>query len=412
MHWMIYGKTVCYSNEAVLRVVKELSVPKSGKRVAIFSNKTLDYYIEEEANHDVFALTQDTGRSLATLSSGEKKKALLTYLLKQKPECIILDNPFDNLDVETRSDLRARLNEFSASVQLLQIVRRFEDCLETIGNIVFLKDDEVVFKGEKSAFDVNQYHSEHPFPNKVPDAPYSYDLKSDELVVFNNVSVQYEGRPVLNHVNWQVKRGEFWQLKGPNGSGKTTILTMINGDNPKAFGQDIWLFGRKKGRGETVWDVKKNIGYFTPAMILRFRTSCTLEEMVISGLLDSIGLYQKVTDLQRDLAREWIDFIGLKQEADHNFVNASDIVQRLVLIARAMIKHPPLLILDEPTACLDDESSLFLSQLINRIASESSTAILFVSHRDESGLNPEQILTLTPGEGGSVATIQKVLLFN
>lgn len=405
MHWMIYGKTVSYVNESVLQVVKQLGDTKNGHKVAIFSNKTLDYYIEEEANHDVFVLTEETGRSLATLSSGEKKKALLTYLLKQEPECIILDNPFENLDVETRSELRARLNELSASVQLILIARRFDDCLETIGDMVFLKDDEVVFKGEKRAFDIHQIHSNHHFPNKVPDAPHPFDLKTDELVVFNNVSVQYEGRPVLNHVNWQVKQGEFWQLKGPNGSGKTTMLTMINGDNPKAFGQDIWLFGRKKGSGETVWDIKKNIGYFTPSMILRFHTYCTLEDMVISGLLDSIGLYQKVSDLQRDLAREWIDFMGLKQVAHSNFADASDIVQRMVLIARAMIKHPPLLILDEPTAGLDDESSLFLSQLINRIASESRTAILFVSHRVESGLHPERILTLTPGEGGSVATM-------
>lgn len=405
MHWMIYGNTVSYDQEGVLQLVKELGVAEGGKRVAVFSNKTLDYFIEEEAIHDVFSLTADTGRSLATLSSGEKKKALLAYLLKQSPECMILDNPFENLDVETRLELRSRLNELSASVQLILIVRRYEDGLDAIGNLIYVRDHAVVFKGNPRAFDIDQYQVHHHFPNKVPDAPYVYDLHGDALVVFRDVSVQYEGRPVLTRVSWEVKRGEFWQLKGPNGSGKTTMLTMINGDNPKAFGQDIWLFGRKKGSGESVWDIKKNIGYFTPAMILRFRTFCSLEDMVISGLLDSIGLYRKVTDLQRDLAREWIDFMGLKHLAGSNFVEASDIVQRMVLIARAMIKHPPLLILDEPTAGLDDESALFLSQLINRIASESRTAILFVSHRQEPGLHPERILTLTPGDEGSVATI-------
>jgi molybdate transport system ATP-binding protein len=404
MHWIIYGKSVSYGNEAVIKVIDELSVAESKHEMAVFSNKTLDYYIEEEAIHDVLALTQDTGRSLATLSSGEKKKALLTFLLKQEPKCIILDNPFENLDIETTSQLRARLAELSDSIQLIQLVRRYDDSLETIGNLVFMKDNEVAFKGYRNLFDINQYQPSHHFPNKVPDAPYRYDLKEDELVVFKNVCVQYEGRPVLNHVNWKVKRGEFWQLMGPNGSGKTTMLTMINGDNPKAFGQDICLFGRKKGSGESVWDIKKNIGYFTPSMILRFKTTCSLEDMIISGLLDSIGLYQKVTDLERDLARLWIDFMGLKEVAHSNFVTASDIVQRMVLIARAMIKHPPLLILDEPTAGLDDESSFFLAQLINRITMESETAILFVSHRKERGLNPERLLTLTPTEAGSVAT--------
>lgn len=388
-----------------MRVIEELGVMESGTRVAVFSNKTLEHFIEEEAKHDDFALTQDVGRSLSTLSSGEKKKTLLRYLLKQAPECIILDNPFENLDLESRSELRARLNKLSASVRLVLIVRRYDDCLDAIGNIVYINDNKVVYIGEKSAFDINQAHSGRRFSNKVPAAPYPYDLNDDKLVVFNDVCVQYNGRPVLNHVNWLVKPGEFWQLKGPNGSGKTTMLTMINGDNPKAYGQDIWLFGRKKGSGESVWDIKKNIGYYTPSMVLRFSTFCTLEDMVVSGLVDSIGLYQKVTDLQRDLAREWIDFIGLSDVANSNFVDASDIVQRMVLIARAMIKHPPLLILDEPTAGLDDESSLFLSQLINRIASESHTAILFVSHRDEKGLKPQRTIILTPGEAGSVASI-------
>ena len=181
---------------------------------------------------------------------------------------------------------------------------------------------------------------------------------------------------------------------------------MIDGDNPKAFGQDICLFGIKKGSGETVWDIKKNIGYFTPAMMELFKARRhTAQGMIIGGLLDSIGLYHIPTDAQKNIANQWLKLLALEKKEKQAFIDLSQVEQRLILIARAMVKHPPLLILDEPSNGLDDNAAQLLVSLINKIAQESNTALLYVSHRQEQGLMPDKKLELHPDNLGSTATI-------
>ena len=215
------------------------------------------------------------------------------------------------------------------------------------------------------------------------------------------MTVKYEERVIVKDINWTINAGEFWQLVGPNGSGKTTLLTMINGDNPKAYNQDLTLFGRKKGTGETVWSIKQKIGYLTPSMTDLFNTRHTLEQMIISGFTDSIGLYKEPSDIQIRLADEWLELIEMSQLKKRVFCQLSLGQQRLALVARAMVKHPPLLILDEAMSGLDDHNASVVTNLINKIASESKTAILYVSHRIEEGLLPEHIFELTPSESGS-----------
>jgi molybdate transport system ATP-binding protein len=222
-----------------------------------------------------------------------------------------------------------------------------------------------------------------------------------------DVTVAYEERPILNGINWTIKPGEFWQLIGPNGSGKSTLLTMIDGDNPKAFGQEIYLFGQLKGTGETVWDIKKKLGYFTPSMMELFKARRhKAEGMIIGGLHDSIGLYHTPSAAQQDLAGKWLKVIGLECKSKVAFVDLSQVEQRMVLIARAMIKHPPVLILDEPSNGLDDYSAAMLVTLINKIAQESRSTILYVSHRSEDGLQPDHILELIPSPDGSAALVR------
>ena len=215
----------------------------------------------------------------------------------------------------------------------------------------------------------------------------------------------YGEKAVLHNINWDIKAGEYWELAGKNGSGKTTILSMITGDNPKGYGQEIFLFGTKKGSGESIWDIKKKIGYFTPAMIDRFRGYHSLENMLISGILDSIGLYVIPSAAQIRLAQQWLAMVGLDQKKDSYFHDLSLGHQRLIMCIRAMIKHPLLLILDEPTAGLDDSSASMVVSLVNKMAKESDTTIIFVSHRQEPGLNPQHVFHLTLSEQGSTGQI-------
>ncbi len=378
----------------------------AGKKGAIFSNMTLAQFMAEEEQHEVYDLTSDTHRSIRTYSSGEQKKALLTYLLNKKPEFLIVDNPFDALDAESVASIEERLIELSKQMPIIQVYKRKNDLLPFITHGLRIEADKIVYSDTIDAF-LEKYHpqQEFVFEGSIPPPVEHYNEFDGNLVEFVNVNVNYHDRQILQNINWCIKPGEFWQLTGPNGSGKTTMLTMINGDNPKAFGQEIYIFGKRKGSGESVWDIKKRVGYFTPAMMDLFKHRHTAEQMVISGLVDSIGLYHKATEMQMHLAEQWLKLIGVYDKRHRPYIELSQVQQRMVLMARAIIKHPPLLILDEPSNGLDDYSAKLLSTLINKMAAESTTAVLYVSHRLEPDLQPQYIFKLIPTSRGSVGKV-------
>ena len=377
-----------------------------GKKGLLFSTITLEEIIEEEIRHDRFVLSQKEGRSVRTFSSGEQRKALLKYQFEQKPDFLILDNPFDCLDVDSVAQLKVQLSEVAKSIPVVQIFKRHADILPFISEVLVLQDEKVSQTYSLKEFNDKHLHRESAFlSSEIPKPLKNFENIPDTLIELENVNVSYDGRPIVQDINWKIKQGEFWHLKGPNGSGKTTLLSMIYGDNPKAYGVDLFLFGHKKGSGESVWDLKEKMGYFTPSMTEHFKTNDTVEQMIISGLVDSVGLYLKPSDRQKHVAQNWLNVLNLLDKKDERFYRLSQINQRLVLIARAMIKHPPLLILDEPSTGLDDYSASLMVALINKIARESTTAIVYVSHRKEEGLEPQFTYELTSTENGSVGTV-------
>lgn len=378
-----------------------------GKKGALFSNMTLEKFMEEELAHDAYDLTATMGRSIRTLSSGEQKKALLQHLLKAKPDFLVLDNPFDALDVQSVAKLRTELIALSEELIIIQLFKRKSDLLPFINYGLYVENDTVIFEGSMGDYLKTTTQNNFNFDGVIPPPLEQIKTDNSELIKLIDVSVAYEERPILNEINWTINAGEFWQLIGPNGSGKSTLLTMIDGDNPKAFGQQIFLFGKRKGTGESVWDIKKKLGYFTPSMMELFKTRRhKAKGMIIGGLHDSIGLYHTPSDAQSHLAEKWLSVIGLKSKCHAAFVDLSQVEQRMVLIARAMIKHPPVLILDEPSNGLDDYSASMLVALINKIAEQSSSSILYVSHRKEEGLQPDKILELIPNENGSLGVVR------
>jgi molybdate transport system ATP-binding protein len=279
--------------------------------------------------------------------------------------------------------------------------------LRFIENAVCLGDDNCIASliSIKEYIKQNTQSSRIELNGRIPVSDCVYGAFENPLVQFINVTVQYEGRTIVDNISWQINAGEFWHLIGPNGAGKTTMLSLITGDNPKGYGQDLILFGKRKGSGESVWSVKQKIGYFTSAMTDLFSRLSTAEEMVLSGFFDSVGLYIKPSGRQIKVADEWLALIGLLPLKKKHFYRLSPGQQRMVLIVRAMVKHPPLLILDEPTAGVDESNVAIITALINKMAAESKTAILYVSHREEEELNPTYRFLLTPGPGGSTGEV-------
>ena len=377
-----------------------------GKKGLLFSSISLAEFIEEEALHEEWILSKQYNRSIRNLSSGEQKKALLSYLLSQKPDYIILDNLMDNLDLASQEALLISIKSLATHTSIIQLINRHRDYLPFIPKAFEYSDD-----GLTLIDDIKEYVKRHASVQNnianatIPPPITAFTIDNNELVSFKNVTVKYEDRVIVKDINWTINKGEFWQLLGPNGSGKTTLLTMINGDNPKAYNQDLTLFGRRKGTGETVWEIKRKIGYLTPSMTDLFNTRHTLEQMIISGFVDSIGLYKQPSDMQIRLADEWLELIEMFHLKKKVFCQLSLGQQRLALVARAMVKHPPLLILDEAMSGLDDHNAALVTNLVNKIAAESNTAILYVSHRKEEGLLPEYLFELTPSDNGSTGKI-------
>jgi len=372
----------------------------NNRKGILFSDISIQKLIEEEYIHDSIEATADFHRNLRTFSSGERKKEFLKYCLKQNPDYIILDNPMDHLDQVSRIELATAIKTISNSVRIIQLVNRTSDLLAFIPNKAQIENNTFELNDIKIAEDHSVENNEYKIPI------HKEVFKDGALIKMNNVSVSYDERPIIDSLSWTIKQGEFWQLIGPNGSGKSTLLSLISGDNVKGYGQDIELFGRKKGTGESIWEIKKKIGSFSTSMTDLFNRNTTLEEMILSGFFDSIGLYRQPTTLQRKIVSQWLDLIEMTPLKNKIFNRLSIGQQRVALITRAVLKHPPLLILDEPIEGLDDHNVALVIQLINTIKRETNITILFVSHRMEPNLAPNSILELQTSPTGSKGIIK------
>lgn len=403
-HIGIYLSNLSNKNDILNQIMKtklfEKKFDLSFLKGVLYSSITIDKLIADELLHDHYLIHTDENDSLGTMSSGQQRKALLAYLIDQQPDYLVLDDVYSNIDKSTQHQITKTLIDLSNKTLLIQLFFRQRDLLPCIDVVYTINERNEIVKVQNSSEFLTTYTLNKKWVDfKLPENYSENHNEIDVLVELNSVSVKYGDKQVLTDVNWKIRKGEFWQLIGPNGSGKSTLVSMISGDNPKAYGQNITLFGRKKGSGETIWDIKKQIGYFTPLMVHQFTRADSVENMIISGLNDSIGLYIVPTDLQKDIAKTWLDVLGPSFHKK-NFQQLSLGQQRMVMVARAMVKHPPLLILDEPTIELDDENSSLFIEMVKAIANEKQVAIIYVSHRDEENLHPDKIFELIKTENG------------
>lgn len=382
-------------------------VDLSEQNGVLFSSITIDRMINDELRHDQILVHTEENESLQTMSSGQQKRALLAYLIAQQPDYIVLDDVYSNVDVATQQHITNTLSKLSEQTLLIQLFFRKRDLLPCIDVVYQLNEkNEIV-----SAQVVDEFRKTSSSPAlkphefKLPTLYSENHNNLETLIELHSVSVKYGDKQVLSDINWTIRKGEFWQLTGPNGAGKSTLISMITGDNPKAYGQNMILFGRKKGSGETIWDIKRQIGYFTPTMIQQFTRAESVENMIISGLNDSVGLYTVPTDIQKDIAKSWLQMLG-PSFRNKNFQQLSLGQQRMVMVARAMVKHPPLLILDEPTIELDDENSRLFIDMVKAIAAEKQMAIVYVSHRAEEDFQPDKVFELVKAENGFTGKVQ------
>ena len=326
--------------------------------------------------YSLFHMDEFLDKYIITLSSGELRKFQLTKTLFSNPQLLIMDNPFIGLDAETRDQLRDLLKLLAEErdMEIMLVMSKTDDIPDYVTDIKYFSEPEEI--------------PAHVLPKEKREAilslPYTdEDYDCQHVIDMKKVTIRYGERTILKDLDWTVKNGERWALSGQNGSGKSTLLSLVCADNPQSYACDITLFDRPRGSGESIWDIKKHIGYVSPEMHRSYKRNLPAIRIVASGLMDSIGLYAVPNAQDYDKCRWWLDMFGIGHLADKPFLQLSSGEQRLVLLARAFVKDPQLLILDEPLHGLDLWNRRLTKDIIETFCQRRGKTMIMVTHYQE-----------------------------
>ena len=326
------------------------------------------------------------------LSTGETKKLLLARAIAYQPKWLLLDAPFDGLDAQSVSVLTQLLSDIAAPTTVVIATNAIGALPEQSWYCVYLEQLTISWEASFSDTDtmraaLNQYETLSEATVALPDADSADKTLPDPLVSLTDGQASYNGRVIFEHLNWSVKRQQHWQIIGPNGAGKSVLLAMITGDDSHCYTNQLTVFGYRRGSGESIWDIKKHIGVVSNQLFLQYRVSVSVLDTVLSGFFDSIGLYQQPTDSQLRIARQWLAVLGLTHLGAVSFQSLAEGDKRLTLIARAMVKQPALLILDEPCNNLDTLNRRKVLAVVQQLMQRSNSTVLYVNHQREDVLD-------------------------
>jgi molybdate transport system ATP-binding protein len=268
-------------------------------------------------------------------------------------------------------------------LQIILVLAKTDDIPDFITHIVKVKDMKVMPKVAHKGQSLCDPITNVPFLQQGQTPSASTAISNEEVIRFNQVSIRYGDRTILKDLDWTVRKGEHWSLSGQNGSGKSTLLSLVCADNPQGYACDISLFGHKRGSGESIWDIKRHIGYVSPEMHRSYKQNIPAIQIVASGLKDTIGLYVRPNDAEKAQCRKWLTTFDIGDLAERKFMEMSSGEQRLVLLARAFVKEPDLLILDEPLHGLDDMNRRMVKDLVDQYCQNPDVTLIYVTHYQE-----------------------------
>ncbi|MDX3773858.1 molybdate ABC transporter ATP-binding protein ModF [Chromatiaceae bacterium AAb-1] len=329
-------------------------------------------------------------RPFRLLSTGELRKLALIAALSRQPELLVLDEPFAGLDQASVLALKSFLQQWQQQCLMVFVIGRTEDIPDFVSHLAYMAEGCLALTSACSSQHLAELRQlmqlqlgglQLPEPEQPESEQKTPPLAAGQpLVRLQNIRIVYNEQPLFKPLNWTIMPGQHWQLCGPNGCGKSSLLALITGDHPQCYSNDIFVFGFQRGNGESIWQIKQYIGYVSSALQQDYRIRSNIRDTLLSGFYDSIGLYQKATARQQHIAEQWLDILGLRQRQYQSFTDLSFGDQRLVLIARAMIKRPALLILDEPCLGLDELNRHKVLALTELICQQGSSTVLYVNH--------------------------------
>jgi molybdate transport system ATP-binding protein len=314
--------------------------------------------------------------SLLHLSSGEHKRFQLIKAFLQTADVYIFDSPFVGLDINSRKNLSRIINEKSTSATII-IITDVEDAPSCVTHVAELEN------GKLKSFETKESYEPSALSHELLThfIPQQNNIDAFNVAIqLENVSVAYGDKQILSNVNWQINRGERWLLKGVNGAGKSTLISLITGDHPQAYANKVFLFDKKRGSGESIWDIKKKIGFVSPELHWYFDKTISVYHTIASGFFDTIGVYKKLSEEQHTIVQQWLSFLNITAKAQFTLSTLSTSRQRLALLARALVKNPSLLILDEPCQGLDDQQVKDFVAFIDALCMQSNKTLIYVSH--------------------------------
>ncbi|SHK99054.1 molybdate transport system ATP-binding protein [Chitinophaga jiangningensis] len=330
------------------------------------------------------------GKRLIKLSNGETRRVMIAHGLLKNPILLMLDNPYVGLDVQTRKDFTQMVNEIIRGGTTVILTTSPREIPAHITHVLTLDNGTITGKytrdeylqlplPDESATDLPLIEAEKIASLTKQIAPPQFE----SIIRMEQVKVKYGENTILEDINWTVKPNDKWALLGHNGAGKSTLLSLVNGDNPQAYANKLWLFDRKRGSGESIWDIKKKIGFVSPELHQYFTARDKSLQVVCSGFSDIIGSTKPATAEQTAIAASWLEILGIADAADQPFKQIPESSQRLVLLARALVKNPPLLIFDEPCQGLDQHQKNHFKKVIEQLCEHMPVTLIYVTHYEE-----------------------------
>lgn len=328
-------------------------------------------------------------REIRKLSSGELRRIFIARALLKSNGLLVLDEPFESLDDRHRRIIGVTLDALMGQgVQVILVSHHIEEIPEKINRVIALKGGRVFCQGLRKEVITPRlidqlYGSESYTAVKNSDKIPSTHLSTQPIIDIRKATVRYGPVTIFKNLSWRVNRGENWAISGPNGSGKTTLLRLISGDHLQAYSNQIYLFGRRRGTGESIWEIKNRFGVVSAELQRNYRKKIPALDVVRSGFFDSTGLYRSCTEAQQATAAQWIKRLNVTALMNRRYDQLSFGERKMILIARAMVKSPEVLILDEPCQGLDRSNRCRVLALVDRIAQQTDTQIIFVTHRPD-----------------------------
>ncbi len=366
--------------EDTITVAQELAISQFGDETILPGFRALDI-------PDLMRISHLLNEPLIQLSNGENKRLQIARALLRAPRFLILDNPFTGLDADGRNILNGiinRLTEANIGILLIAPPAELPSC---ITHIAILQNGRMASAGARNEIlispIVHKKHLSQIDHNILSQLHQPPDEEFEYAIIMKKVNLKYGGKIILQDINWEVKKGELWSLSGPNGAGKSSLLSLITADNPQAYANEIYLFDRRRGSGESIWDIKRRIGYVSPEIHLYFHYGASCFETIASGYFDSIGLFRKLSQEQESRVMQWMQALNMQDSLNKKLFEFSTGQQRLILLARALVKNPPMLILDEPCQGLDEEQENQFRTIVTEICHLFNTTLVYTSHYKE-----------------------------